>query len=1019
MITTDFEERIDAYEAALFAGDASLRDVSTFLPSSVDDTYYELLVELLRITLEHQWQPGDTAAIEQFRVLYPQLFELHHWLNQLAFEEYRLRSSEGQQVDKQEYAHRYGLDVSRWQDLNHVELEENESEQNGVAESWQEYSRSEPDAAQVIATRRQLPQVGERFGPFELTALLGEGAFGKVFLAKQKGLADRFVALKITLGRPLEAQKLARLQHGNIVPVYSVHRRGKLAGVCMPYLGSATLADLLAGLRLHTRLPKSAESLVATLELRQSQLSTLVNGEAPRGEPREARSGFASEESLRRLAACPLETYFTRILMQVTAGLAQAHERGIIHRDLKPANILISDDGEPLLLDFNLAAEQSGHVARLGGTLPYMAPEQLTHFQGSSSGEVDARSDIYSLGVVLYECLASRHPFPVRRGMLEETLLQMIADRKSAPIDVRQINPAVSPGLAAIVHKCLEVDPANRYQRATDLHEDLQRHLESRPLKYAKDVSVTERVQKWCNRHPRLSSMTTVLSIALAFALVAGSIWHSREQSHAKLAAEDTFTMFEDQALEARSFLVIGAPGSAWEARGIEASKKALNQYGVLNSTRWQDRADIARLSSEHRQALGTNLTEIMLLLAQRSSATSENGKMSDLPTRQALETSALETWKQLVGTPSPRLLSELKAGSQTVTLSLEQPQDIAELVQIAAALQQGESLGNAERLLRQLTELRPRDAFAWLALGEYYLVNNRFSEAEAAGTAALALRSELDLAWQFRGIVYLQQKRWSDAEADLSAALSLRPQSPAAWFNLGVVRQAQEKHQAAIEDFSKAIEQGLPETRVYFSRSRSHAALGDKKASEADRQEGITRQPHDVLSLVERALAVLPENPEGAKQDLVKSVELAPSSRFTLMNLAHVQTEHLAQTSDAIATLGTLLTHFPNDPDTLGSRAVLFARLGKQAEALQDLKQLLHTDNRSPLAIYQSACVYALLGKESPEKRNQAMQLLATSFAMQPSLVNTARTDVDLTLLHSEQVWNQLVPPMTTSSNR
>ena len=372
MISVDFEERVDAYEAALIAGDVSLADLARFLPPSSADNYYETLVELLRITLEHQWQSGDTNAIDRFRQQFPGLFQNPHWLEQLAFEEYRLRASEGQDIDKQEYAKRYGLDVSRWQDLRQRSNKESLSAADAEGISWTEFSQSEPAAAaEARATRRQLPQVGERFGPFELTALLGQGAFGKVFLARQKSLSDRLVALKITFGRPLEAQKLARLQHSNIVPVYSVHRRGKLSGVCMPYLGSATLADLITSLKRHVRLPRSAESLVATLEMRQAELSTVINGGGVQGAAdRESNASVTVNGGLRRLAARPLEAYFTRIIMRVAAGLAQAHERGIIHRDIKPANILIGDDGEPLLLDFNLAADQSGHIARLGGTLP-------------------------------------------------------------------------------------------------------------------------------------------------------------------------------------------------------------------------------------------------------------------------------------------------------------------------------------------------------------------------------------------------------------------------------------------------------------------------------------------------------------------------------------------------------------------------------------------------------------------------------------------------------------------------
>jgi eukaryotic-like serine/threonine-protein kinase len=974
---------------------------------------------MLRVTLEHKWQPGEVDGISAFEGLFPEIFADPNLLGLLAYEEYRLRASEGQRVEKAEYARRYGLDVSSWSDLAAEPVCGKISDEASEGSSaWTEFSWSAPAAAAGLSiARRRLPEVGERFGPFQLAALLGQGAFGKVFLARQTTLSDRPVALKVTAGPALEADRLARLQHGNIVPVYSVHRRGKLTGICMPFLGSVTLADLIASLKRHARLPRSAESLAATLELRQAEFSTLVD---------EGRESLAAEAETSPqtspvkfsrppngfVTAGPLEVYFSRIIKDVAAGLAQAHERGIIHRDLKPANILISDDGQPLLLDFNLAADQSGHIARLGGTLPYMAPEHLALFQGNGPGMTDARSDIYALGVVLYECFTARQPFPIRRDTLEKTLSQMIADRQAAPAGVRTLNPAVSPGLAAIVHKCLEADPSRRYQRAFDLHEDLQRHLDARPLKYARDISLSERALKWCRRHPRLSSMTTLLSLALVVALFAGGTWYSREQSRAKIVAEEELRLFEDQALESRSFLIIGAPGSAWEERGVAAAKQSLGRFLVLENPAWQESTAVRRLSPEHRQELGENVAEILLILAERRRAHVANGPTAGLPAADELERRALATWEQLVPGRPPRLMKALEPDGRSVSSELDEPADVAELVQIAAAMPRGAKLNDTEALLRRLTEVRPRDAFGWLALGQYYLANNRLSEAEAAGNAAVALRGELDLGWQFRGVVHLLQQRWQQAEGDFDAALTRRPQNPAAWFNRGVARQAQGKHTAAVDDFTNAIEQELAETRVYFARARSYDALGEKKFAEVDRQEGLRREPGDALSYVERGLAQLPDHPRDAKSDLEHAVRLDPTSRFTLMNLAHVQSECLGQTREGIETLGKLLEVSPGDSVARGSRAVLYARLGKQAEAMADLKQLLATDNRPPLAIYQAACVYALLGKDQQPQRSRAMQLLSTSFTTQPSLVNTARTDPDLSNLHGEQVWKQLVPP-------
>src|SRR5262249_14981826 len=165
-------------------------------------------------------------------------------------------------------------------------------------------------------------------------------------------------------------------------------------------------------------------------------------------------------------------------------GLAHAPERGILHRDLKPANVLLTDEGQPMLLDFNLAEDTklrgSVTAAMLGGTLPYMSPEQLAAFQGESR-QLDGRTDVYSFGVILHELLTGRHPFPIHKGPVEEVLARMSADRRRVPPPV----PALSPAVNAILNRCLEPDPDKRYASARQLQEDLQRHLSNLPLKHA------------------------------------------------------------------------------------------------------------------------------------------------------------------------------------------------------------------------------------------------------------------------------------------------------------------------------------------------------------------------------------------------------------------------------------------------------------------------------------------------------------------------------------------------------
>ena len=159
-------------------------------------------------------------------------------------------------------------------------------------------------------------------------------------------------------------------------------------------------------------------------------------------------------------------------------GLCHAHERGILHRDLKPANVLLTDEGQPMLLDFNLSEDAAraaaAPVALIGGTLPYMA-RSISNAGGRH--ETGGRaSDLFALGLILYELLTARHPFGRYRGPVHSVLPFMINDRRQAPPLVRAWNAAVTPAAEAIVRRCLEPDPARRYQSAAELREDLERH---------------------------------------------------------------------------------------------------------------------------------------------------------------------------------------------------------------------------------------------------------------------------------------------------------------------------------------------------------------------------------------------------------------------------------------------------------------------------------------------------------------------------------------------------------------
>ena len=135
------------------------------------------------------------------------------------------------------------------------------------------------------------------------------------------------------------------------------------------------------------------------------------------------------------------------LVSQLADGLGHAHRRGILHRDLKPANVLLTDDGRPMLLDFNLAEDvkqrNAAERASIGGTLPYMGPEHIEAYR-TGEGQLDQRCDLFSLGVILFELLTGRHPFSIHKRATPETVVAMVADRRKSPPPLRPHNPAVS-----------------------------------------------------------------------------------------------------------------------------------------------------------------------------------------------------------------------------------------------------------------------------------------------------------------------------------------------------------------------------------------------------------------------------------------------------------------------------------------------------------------------------------------------------------------------------------------------
>jgi len=213
-----------------------------------------------------------------------------------------------------------------------------------------------------------------------------------------------------------------------------------------------------------------------------------------------------------------------------------AHQRGLIHRDLKPANILVDESGQPRILDFGVArltdsdaqATRQTDIGQLVGTLAYMSPEQVL----GDPAEVDTRSDVYALGVVLYELLAGKGPY-VLGYQLPEAVRTI---REEQPTTLSSVNRTYRGDIETIVGKALEKDKARRYGSAADLAADIRHHLYDEPIT-ARPPSTSYQLQKFARRHKALMMGVVAVFVVLVAGVVA-STWEAVQARRAEAKAK-------------------------------------------------------------------------------------------------------------------------------------------------------------------------------------------------------------------------------------------------------------------------------------------------------------------------------------------------------------------------------------------------------------------------------------------------------------------------------------------------
>jgi serine/threonine protein kinase/tetratricopeptide (TPR) repeat protein len=945
--------------------------------------------------------------------------------------------------------------------------------------------RDTPDA-ETVGRRRDdsiaddtpipFPRCGEAIGGFRLVSELGRGAFGRVYLAEESGLGNRPVALKVTRPEGDEPRLLARLQHTHIVPIHSVvdDPESGLRLMCMPYFGGANLARVLDAAGSHQMVTATGRSLLEALDNVGSPAPS--NAEAVSRKRRDSvsidtllhhdssppRNSTTPRSILRRLVpwsraasdpAGPLddrdpnqptrrflrESSFARasawIAARLAEGLEHAHSRGLLHRDLKPSNILIAADGTPMLLDFNLAADglapEEGDRAMVGGTLPYMAPEHLDAFNpnGSTPPEaVDERSDIYALGLILFEMIAGEHPFPEPppgRPFLE-ILRVMTAERRGPAPSPREFNPDVPRGLDAIIRKCLDPDPARRHARAGDLAEDLRRFLDDRPLKYTPEPSLSESVAKWARRNPKLTSGSTVALVSLALIVaVAGSAW-TLQRHLRQVSARLRYHRFEEKFLESQFLLNIANGPAKGLGRGIGLAEEAIRESGIDTpggrSVSW-----LSSLTPDEQASMRSDLAELILLSARARVYQAERTR-SEPKRRLALEESIvrLDRAEKLDPSPSQALYTDRalyhaalgeaeEAARDRALRDATQPTTGRDFYLIGTALLAQRHPDQAEPVLARATGLDPRRFWGWFSLGLCHYDQGRFAESANDFAICAVLAPRFSWPWMNRGLALARAGRLVEARASYDRAVEADPRNVEALADRALTLLDLGDAAAAVGDLEKASTLGLDDPSM-------RAALGEAMVRAGRPEEGlhlladlVKSDPDAPLPRLARGMVLLAIDPKAAEADFRRV--LAKDPRQSIANLGLARLLRVNDPRAALPLADLAVQGDPNRLDALELRALLRGRLG-DPRAVDDVNRLIQTP--TPHRLYNSACALALLAGsvDDPTLVPRALDLLrrAVESGFPKSRI---RDDADLKPLATTPAFRQWLEEDARETNR
>ena len=968
----------------------------------------EAITELIRVDIELRYRRGVSVDLQEYFASFESLRSNPTWVSQIAFEDFRSRAAAG-----------HSISISRWQGLPGVKNEL--WFQRLAIES--SFSKAQDRIAQLESTRDSdaafelaLESVG-----FRLVQQIGEGAFSNVYLATQNELADRYVVLKVVRMALAEPQNMAMLQHTNIVPIYSFHRIHSRSVICMPYAGSLSLKDYLGGqadsvFRGGQSLIKTVHENVSDTKVAGAEASD--DGELAPSMLAPAANDRAVLRPLARLKHLNCDELAAWIFQRLAGALAHSHARGVLHGDLKPGNVLIRNDGEPALLDFNLSQslESASAMRHAGGTLPYMAPETYRALMGIKSTP-QASSDIYGLGVMLFEFVTGRLPYGVPRSIAPIDLPPAIECRKG--MAAWREEDRVSPGLRSIIDRCLEFAPEERYLTADQLEQDLDCEFQSKSLTHASEPSGW-RVRKWIRRHPRATSFSSMLTVAIMILIplaIAGYEW--REKSN-HLSAVTAFKAFRDDSDEELARMMAD-PIRDREA-SVQSSIDVLNEHDALADNGFQnflspqmndkERSQVSSVVKRHAAQAGFFEVQLLQRKQRRRSLTDFDLKpLKDLASLVSQASLARPSRAvTFLHAELAKLSGDIEASdallAQANEIHLEDLDETEIYIEGVRLLSQDKSEAARKMFASIADQDQTPSALRWTSLAMSEFRANRFEDAKLSFTQSINRAPNSPSLHFYRGQAFHALRDGDHAIADFTRAYELNNKLIAALGFRASIYEKRREFELVIQDTTKMLDQDPDNIFALLSRANARRQVGMVAQSDDDIQKAMQADLQSTQSLAHRARTIRDTHPSAALDDYRKAIQLDPQNTIIMFQMATLLSERLDRAEEALEVFNEILDIKPVYSAARIDRALLLAHAGRHKYACAEARKVV-SRKVSARTTYKAASVFAISGGEANEK--MALLLLSQTVG-EDGLAEDLSKNTDFDSMRSTEAFKAIL---------